>query len=162
MNLNDMVRVKLKPEGFSILQQAHDKLEKFVRQRGGELGDWSGPKIDAEGYYRTQLWCLMQDFGPHIRLGAEAPFETEILLDSSSEADQRDAALEDAARSALYALGSLPVNYASAECEALRLALQRHGVSHCEHQWSVAAHSEPGRCMKCGVKASPSDKEESK
>lgn len=45
-----------------------------------------------------------------------------VLL--QSESDQRGAVLEEAARKALHALDSLPVNYASAEREALRRALE--------------------------------------
>jgi hypothetical protein len=81
MNMNDMVRIKLKPAGEKILRDKHDKLNRWIKKRNGSLHDFD-LRLDAEGYYRTQLWCVMQDFGPHIRLGAEAPFETEILLDT--------------------------------------------------------------------------------
>lgn len=39
-------------------------------------------RFDELGYYRDQMWSLMQTFGDYIYMGAsELPFETEILLE---------------------------------------------------------------------------------
>jgi repressor LexA len=80
INLNDVVRVKLNQRGLDILKAKHEELAKFVRERKGKFHDWSPPRTDSEGWSEHQLWCLMQDFGPHIRLGGEAPFETMIQV----------------------------------------------------------------------------------
>jgi hypothetical protein len=37
-------------------------------------------KIDEEGYYSDQLWCLFSVFGPYINLGCVMPFETGIII----------------------------------------------------------------------------------
>ena len=67
-NLNDYVRVKLTPHGREILKTTYNNYQ---------------PRIDKNGWYRTQLWSLMEDFGPHIRMGTKPPFETEIELEIS-------------------------------------------------------------------------------
>jgi hypothetical protein len=76
-NLNEHVKVKLNQRGLDILKANHEELFRGKRA-------WTPPDTDKDGYYRTQLWCLMQDFGPHIHLGGNPPFETEIILDSPS------------------------------------------------------------------------------
>lgn len=81
-NLNNYVRIKLKPEGLRILKEQHDELYSVITARGGKRREFEPPTADADGWVKMQLWCLMQDFGPYIRLGAEAPFETEIQFSS--------------------------------------------------------------------------------
>lgn len=81
LNMNDTVRVKLNQRGLDIMKANHDNLYDVVRKNGGAGREWSPPKLDSEGFYSTQLWCLMQEFGAHIRLGFDVPFETEIRLD---------------------------------------------------------------------------------
>ncbi len=74
-NVNDYAKVKLTPEGIKILKKQHEALRHLVGfTREFDL------KIDAQGYYKTQMWDLMQTFGPHISLGKKVPFETNIIL----------------------------------------------------------------------------------
>lgn len=76
-NMNYAVKVKLNEDGIDILHKQHDELYRhngFLAPRPFTL------KLDEEGYYRTQLWALMQDFGPHISVGRIPPFDTDILI----------------------------------------------------------------------------------
>lgn len=74
-NVNDVVWVKLTPDGLAHLKARHDKLNEFTR---GFLGEFKPPAVDEEGWSKMQLWCLMADLGGAISLGAPAPFETAI------------------------------------------------------------------------------------
>jgi len=76
-NINDYVRVKLTPMGIEILKQRHEQLMSFYKK--GSIDEFN-LRIDAEGYYKTQMWDLMQTFGAHLGLGARLPFETNIIL----------------------------------------------------------------------------------
>jgi hypothetical protein len=67
LNLNDRVKVKLSPKGIAILQQEYPTMKVPL-------------KIDEEGYYSDQLWCLFSVFGPYINLGCVMPFETGIII----------------------------------------------------------------------------------
>lgn len=71
ININDRVRVKLTEHGRDLVSK-HDGLafERF--------------KVDADGRIETQLWCLMQAFGPHLYMGGQIPFETEIEVVAQS------------------------------------------------------------------------------
>lgn len=68
-NINYHIKVKLKPEGVKIYKE-------FWK----EFAPNKEPDLDAEGYYQTQLWALMEVFGQHIHFGFDQPFETEIIL----------------------------------------------------------------------------------
>lgn len=73
INVNDTVRVKLNDHGRDILRKNWDALG---------MGKSYPLTIneDANGYYRTQLWCLMEEFGPHIRMGCKMPFDANIEI----------------------------------------------------------------------------------
>lgn len=83
LNLNDTVRVKIKPEGVELLRREYEA--RFADYP--KVGPYTPPKVDNDGYSRWQLWSFMQDFGPHIHLGMLPPFETEILLDAYTQAE---------------------------------------------------------------------------
>lgn len=78
-NINDPVRVRLTPEGLAIHRS---DWQGFVASLPPEardtMGDYKPPEIDADGFWSTSAWHLMQLFGPHIHLGAHVPFETWI------------------------------------------------------------------------------------
>jgi hypothetical protein len=79
-NVNDIVKVKLKQEGYQRLADIHNS---FVgRVPTWEVRDWRyyKKKADADGYTSFQLWSFMQDFGPIVALGMETPFEAEIII----------------------------------------------------------------------------------
>lgn len=77
-NINGNVKVKLNPGGVKILEDEHNRLQRYLKPESRKEFEL---RLDDDGYYRTQMWVLMQDFGPHIRLSCEPPFETEIILE---------------------------------------------------------------------------------
>lgn len=78
LNVNVQVKVRLTDIGINILRAKHDELKKTFNR----LGDFKSPPVDADGYSSFQLWGLMQTFGPHMGLGFNVPFETDIVIDS--------------------------------------------------------------------------------
>lgn len=70
ININDSVRVKLLPAGIAILKKS---------DQGWRLTHGIN-KPTPDGWSRWQLWDLMSVFGPHIHMGFEVPFETEIEI----------------------------------------------------------------------------------
>lgn len=80
VNLNEYVMVKLTEKGKSILKRRHDNLNQSILARGGTgLGEWKDPS-DKEGYYKTQLWILIDVFGKETHLGTEHPYELDIIF----------------------------------------------------------------------------------
>lgn len=76
LNMNEAVLIKIKQRGHEIMRERHEAL----RREFPTVGPYRPPDVDANGYTRMQLWCVMQEFGPHITMGFEPPFETEILI----------------------------------------------------------------------------------
>lgn len=81
LHLNDIVRVRLNEEGLRIYRARVEALN-------ASLPPWAKgfplePRVDEEGYYRTSLWELMQDFGQHIHLGRVPPFEALFAVRTS-------------------------------------------------------------------------------
>ena len=78
-NVNNKVRVRITEFGFEILRKERDKLQRLFPHV-----DWSFPHTDftdvGNGWYETQMWQLMQTFGPHITMGFKVPFETNVLI----------------------------------------------------------------------------------
>ena len=74
-NLNFIVRVKLNDLGRKILREKDEKL--MARFPGLSFGR----TVEDDGTYRTQLWSLMHDFGSHLWIGSDPPFETEIVIE---------------------------------------------------------------------------------
>lgn len=62
-NISHIVRVKLTERGRRIL---------------AEMTFPHAVEEDSEGFSEWQLWVLMETFGPHIHLGSDLCFETEI------------------------------------------------------------------------------------
>jgi len=75
-NINDSVKVKLNDRGREILKQQHDLLFKDIPR----YREFTLPQEDEQGWSTWQLWRLMETFGPHISIGFEVPFETEIEI----------------------------------------------------------------------------------
>lgn len=73
-NLNETVRVKLKPEGIEILRKRHEE----YRSKIPSFGEFKPPVTDEEGWSKWQLWDFMRTFGPHISMGRIPSFETTI------------------------------------------------------------------------------------
>jgi len=75
-NMNDSVKVKLSDLGISILKTRHEK----VRMMFPSAGDFQ-LKLDEDGYYKTQLHDLFNQFGNYFYMGSIGlPFETNIVL----------------------------------------------------------------------------------
>lgn len=73
-NVNSEVRVKLTPLGrIAWVNHAtrYDNTPQAKRLAESQV---------ASGVLTEQLWRIMQIFGPHMLMGGEPPFETEILL----------------------------------------------------------------------------------
>lgn len=108
-NVNHCVRVRLKPSGRVILEHCLDDINAFVVERGCAPIPPRTIDEDAEGWSEWQLWDLMHVFGPHMQMGAEVPFETEIEIPLSDPAvvatvdsrPQADHARENALRQRL-------------------------------------------------------------
>lgn len=84
-NVNQQVKVKLTEKGIKILKEKHDSLNEHIISRGGTpLGEFE-LRLDEDGYYRTQLWCLMHDFGKHMFIGTDNPFETDMIFVGGKE-----------------------------------------------------------------------------
>ncbi len=83
VNANMGVKVKLTDFGISILKEQHEKLNEFIKERGGDgLGDFE-LRLDEDGYYSTQLWTLMNKFGHVMTMGHnEVPFHLNIIIEN--------------------------------------------------------------------------------
>ena len=78
-NINGSVLVKLTDYGRNCLRANYNRLAEAY---GGKL-TWKFrlPKEDSEGWSRWQMWSLMEELGPHIKMGFNPPFETEIKIE---------------------------------------------------------------------------------
>lgn len=77
-NINSEVRVRLTDHGRALHRRAWNELN---AKCGGKFPfAYEPPKEDADGWSRWQLWCLIGDFGPHLFMGCQMPFEAEICL----------------------------------------------------------------------------------
>ena len=76
-NINDYVRVKLTDLGRYIYYHQYDELNKIY---GKQVCEPSYPK-EVDGWYRAQLWSIMELFGPHIGMGKLNVFETIIEIE---------------------------------------------------------------------------------
>lgn len=94
VSVNEMVKVKLTDFGVDVLRQRHNELVEFIRERtGNDIGPLT-LKLDDEGYYKTQLWHLMWEFGEYIKPGHKAPFELDIIMTNGEEIVKREKELD--------------------------------------------------------------------
>jgi hypothetical protein len=77
-NANKFVRVKLTDFGRMAHRKNYDALMSMMPEKAQRAIEYQAPTEDAHGWSRWQLWQLMRDFGPWIRMGGEAPFEMDI------------------------------------------------------------------------------------
>jgi hypothetical protein len=75
-NVNDTVLVTLKESGAEIVRKRDAELDATIKARGGKGFTRAEPSTTEPTKY--QLWELMQIFGPHISLGRETPFDTQM------------------------------------------------------------------------------------
>ena len=84
ISINDEVKVKLTDFGIQILKERHDQLNKKIKESGGK-GIEFVLRIDKDGYYKTQLYNLMNTFGEYMTVGSEGlPFEIEIEIEGGN------------------------------------------------------------------------------
>lgn len=81
-NINNNVKVKLTDFGRKVHRENINKTFEFIPKfRTDEYyNQYYKPKEDKDGWSKWQMWDLMANFGPHIRLGGQVPFETEIEI----------------------------------------------------------------------------------
>lgn len=90
VNLNSSIKVKLTPMGKKILQDRHDDLREHVQSvSGSDIGPYS-PRLDDNGYYTTQLWILMNVFGPYMTMGIEEPFDMSAIMTNGMPLEKGD------------------------------------------------------------------------
>lgn len=81
-NLNEGVKVKLTKIGVETLKERHEELSLHIQKHGGEgLEDFT-LNLDEDGYYHTQLWKLMSDFGDKLHIGSNTPFGLDIVIEN--------------------------------------------------------------------------------
>jgi len=81
-NINQYVKVKLTDYGMDILKKDHDELQMWMPEDARR--PFEEPKL-KDGWYKTQLWILMNSFGSHLSMGGKLPFETEIHLEEPND-----------------------------------------------------------------------------
>jgi hypothetical protein len=72
-NLNSSVTIKLFPTGKAIWLN-------YWSQFGENTKSYALKELGNDNTLTLQLWEVMKIFGPHISIGIDAPFETEITL----------------------------------------------------------------------------------
>jgi hypothetical protein len=76
-NINGYIRVKLTKHGKKIHRDRHDELNALYPKCKLK---YRKPTEDAEGWSEWQAWHLMQTFGPHIGMGLDQPFDTNVQI----------------------------------------------------------------------------------
>ena len=77
--MNRMCRVKLTDLG---LKHYLDRQREFRSKYPQVNPEIKPPTLDEDGYYVTQLWCLLEEFGDSIDMGMDPPFVgCEIQID---------------------------------------------------------------------------------
>lgn len=66
LNINDIVKVKLTPQGVDIFYHQFDELNKYIKSRGGKPLEPLMPRIDKDGFTEFQLWYFIELYGNHI------------------------------------------------------------------------------------------------
>lgn len=79
-NLNNYVQVKLTEKGKQVLNQKIDNDLEILNRYGIDTStyDRSEPQ---DGYWKFQLWEVMQIFGPYMKQGLENVIEMDIILE---------------------------------------------------------------------------------
>ncbi len=84
VNANMHVRVKLTERGIDILKHNHVELNKLIHANGGTgLGEFE-LRLDEDGYYKTQIWMLMKDFGHAMSMGSREPFLLDLIIENGT------------------------------------------------------------------------------
>lgn len=80
INMNARVRVHLTPFGVSVLSTYEADKTYLLRGFGYRDERWKETGYNpSTQIFETELWNLMQIFGPHFRAGSDVPFEKNIM-----------------------------------------------------------------------------------
>lgn len=75
------MKVKLTERGISVLEEKHRKLNDSLTQTSDDdLLEKVELSFDEDGYYVTQLWKLMGDFGNELIAGKQPPFKMDMIM----------------------------------------------------------------------------------
>lgn len=88
VNANMGVRVRLTKHGIKILQERYDELTKTYDKIWGIKPGESTLGSTEDGWYRTQLWMLMNIFGPHMGMGKPEPFYLDMIIEDGESIDE--------------------------------------------------------------------------
>jgi hypothetical protein len=66
INLNDWVKVKLTDLGKDIYYHRFDRVNEFIKKRGGNPITPHMPDVDSEGKTKIQLWDFIGLYGDYI------------------------------------------------------------------------------------------------
>lgn len=78
-NINNYVRVKLTPLGREIYRERRRDFKRLLEKQCVKVKLADSMLVeDEEGWSKWQLWNLMEVFGPHVGLGSDPVFQTEI------------------------------------------------------------------------------------
>jgi len=84
LNLNSIVRVRIKPFGINRLREIH---EEFQRDFPFAVGEFCPPPADEDGFSEMQLWVVMHIFGNSLYNGAGA---TNLPIDMNIQIKEED------------------------------------------------------------------------
>ncbi len=84
INLNEVVKFKLTDLGKDIFYHRYDKVNEWIRKRGGIPIQSFMPKVDEDGYTKMQLWGFIELYGEYIGMGKPNVIEPlEIIYEVS-------------------------------------------------------------------------------
>lgn len=75
LDINKIVKVKLTEEALEKKQKQIDEFNKNFNEN-------LKIKIDENGYYEDQLWCIMSDFGSMLSLTTSPFLDNKILIEN--------------------------------------------------------------------------------
>ncbi|MCK1996805.1 hypothetical protein MPH47_06115 [Psychrobacillus psychrodurans] len=79
-NANETVKVRLYPAGIEILKYKHEELRKQIKKMNThDIGEFK-LNLSDDGYYSTQLWALIKDFGDSMNFGHDTPFNLNMIF----------------------------------------------------------------------------------
>ena len=82
INLNENIKIKIKPEGYQYMADRHNELVKDVPSLKCHSAEHYEMKADKDGYTKMQLHAFIALFGPFCEGGFSVPFETNILINT--------------------------------------------------------------------------------
>ena len=83
LNVNENIKVKLKPEGYQYVADQHNELVKDIPSIELHTAEYYKSKADNEGYTKMQMHEFMALFGSFCNGSHIVPFETEILIETN-------------------------------------------------------------------------------